>query len=371
MKFSCTQENLEHALALVSRVAQRGGNLPILQNILIEANDTGITIAGTNLEIGIRAKLRGKVDAPGAFTVPAQLLANYVSLLPNDRVDCEQIDKQLHIRSVNEQTVIKGEDSTDFPLLPGIEQQQRYTFDRLELERSIQQTLVAAAVDETRPEIAGVLFSFLGQELRLAATDSYRLAEKVVVVKTSSGSAKVILPQRSAQELLRVLQTTTTPEIELTVSDTQLACSNEEVDFVSRVVEGVFPDYTQIIPQNSNTSVVVTIKELMKAVKGAALFSKTGINDVQFVISSTDQNITIRAVNAQLGENQIVLAAPVQGEDITVVFNYRYVLDALQQVQNQPGTTMVELRVVSSMAPVVFRSDGDATYTYIIMPIKQ
>lgn len=369
MKFSCTQENLNRALQVVGHIANKNVNLPILQNILLGAEDNKIILSSTNLEIGIRVTIRGKVEETGEFTLPAQLFANYVNLLSTDKVDCVLEGKEFSITASDQKTIIKGDNSTDFPLLPSVEKERAYTISKKDFEVGLQQTVVAASVDETRPEIAGVLFNFSTTELILAATDSYRLAERKINLTPASHTEpiKVILPQRAAQELLRITQASTTEHISLYVTDSQLACDIDDTEFVSRVIEGNFPDYEQIIPTHGITTAIIKTDEFIKAVKGAALFSKTGINDIKLTFTPDSNTLYINAVNAQLGENTTTLACNLSGSENSIVFNYRYLLDGLQQLRYPEA----ELMIVDPMSPGVLRPVETGQYLYIIMPIKQ
>lgn len=367
MNFSCTQENLNRGLQVVSHITTRNTNLPILQNVLIATANGIITLASTNLEIGIRTHVRGKVEVDGSFTLPAQLFSNYVNLITAERVDCVLDDNSFHVKANGQQTVIKGEPASDFPILPDIEKSSAYTAPKQALEVGLQQTVIAASIDETRPEIAGVLFSMGDKSLTLAATDSYRLAEKKIEVLESAQPCRVILPQRSAQELLRILQNSDTEKVTIYTTETQLACEIGDTEFVSRVIEGTFPDYEQIIPEHGNTIVTLPTQELVKAVKGAALFSKTGINDIEVSVTQDHNQIAITAVNAQLGENTTKLSAKVQGPDTTIVLNYRFMLDGLQQMKAEE----VVFHINNGISPAVCRPVSAEQYTYVIMPIKQ
>ena len=367
MKFSCTQENLKHGLLLVSRVASRNTNLPILQNILIKAETNQIILAATNLEIGVEVQLRGRVDEAGSFTVPAQLITNYISLLATDRVDCVLVNNELQISANGQATVLKGESATDFPIVPTVEGASKYDVAKVDLELALQQTVVAAAIDESRPEIAGVCFKVEGQKLTLVATDSYRLAERTMDLKAGSGDTKVILPQRSAHELLRLLQASQVEIVSVLIQDNQLACHFSDVAFISRLVEGKFLDYEQIIPKTGSTTSELSKADFVKAVKGAALFSKTGVNDIYLLFSKTEQTVQIKATNIQLGQNVTTLPAKVEGDDVDITFNYRFLLDG---VQTMVGET-VQFIANGKVSPGLFRSSQDERFVYVIMPIKQ
>lgn len=367
MKFSCTQENFNHGLQLISSIANKNVTLPILQNVLIKVKEGKITLSATNLEIGVRVDVRGKVEQEGEFTLPAQLLASYVNLLTHEQVQCQLIGNEFKINAGEQQSVIKGESAAEFPILPEIEDSQRYEVDKIELQSALQQVVIAASIDETRPEIAGVLFHSNEQNLVLAATDSYRLAEKKLKMSFAQNSINTIFPQRSAQELLRILLNSESEQVVMYISEAQLACEINQVRFVSRVIEGNFPDYAQIIPQQGKVNVLLSRDELIKTIKGAALFSKTGINDVKMSFDSVQKQVSVNAVNAQLGENTGTVTAAISGENVTVVFNHRFLVEGLQQLE----TDEVEMLVVDSISPAVLRSQGETSYTYVIMPIKQ
>lgn len=368
MKFSCTKENLNKSLNAVGHITTKQTNLPILQNVLLQARAGQITLFTTNLEIGIRASSRGKIDEDGDFTLPAQLFSNYVNLLPSERVDCVLQDNELKITSDQQQTSIKGESASEFPLFPEVDKTYAYTIDRLAFIEGLRQVIIAAAVDDTRPEIAGIFFHISEMSLILAATDSYRLAEKkLTLLTTVDKEIKVIIPAYSAQELLRILELNDSTQITLAVTEHQLACMANEVEFVSRLVEGNFPEYQQIITTQGNTTVALPVKQLIKAVKGAALFSRNGINDITMLVQPSNNQVEIKATNIQLGDNSILVPATVVGSEVAVTFNYRYLLDGLQHITSSNAKFIL----ADGTSPVGMFPDEQEKYSYIIMPIKQ
>lgn len=370
MKFSCTQENFERGLQLVSRIASKHTNLPILQNILLRAENGMITLSATNLEIGVQTQVRGKIDQPGSFTIPATLLQNYISLLPPGRIDCVVEGMEFHLATTDHSSRIKGEEATDFPILPQIEKQNPFTWLRSDFTQALQQVIVAASLDESRPEIAGIFFHNQANTFILAATDSYRLAEaKITLTQPTTANIKTVLPQRSAQELLRLLQTLELIElVECAVSENQLVCWCGDVIFVSRLIQGRFPDYEQIIPQRGSTTIRFQRDAAVKAIKSTALFSKTGVNDIEFSVQPQTQSVAFRAMNVQLGENTTSLKSEVEGEPLTIIFNHRFLIDGLQHMRGE----QVEFTAADRNSPGLFRStDPTQTYRYVIMPIKQ
>lgn len=379
MKISCTQENLNQGLFVVSHIASKNTALPILNNILIKAEESSITLSSTNLEIGVSCVIRGKVEKEGDFTVQSKLLADYINLLPRDRVDLDVIesDNLLRVACKNNSTKIKGQPSVDFPLIPRIEKKNPYILNSQILKQAISQVIFSVSVSETRPEINGVLFNFNGDKLILAATDSYRLAEKTVDLgkKSSSVPQKIIIPTRTLQELQRILGSFKDPaaisdieEVEIYLAENQIMFVLGNIELISRLVEGQYPDYQQIIPAQFNTKATLDTAEFIKATKTTSLFTRSGIYDVSLEILSAQKEVVVSSANNQLGENFSRLGGDVSGEDNKIVVNYRYLLDGLQNV----GEDQVLVEVIDGGNPCVIKPAKKLKdYLYIIMPIKQ
>lgn len=366
MKISCTQENLNKGVQIVSHVASKASNLPILQHVLLTATQGSLELAATNLELGVKVKVRAKVEEEGTFTVPAQMLASYVSLLPKERVDVLLKEKELEIKAGTHKASIKGESAEEFPVLPSIEGGVEIPINTAAFRDGLSQTIFAAASDETRPEISGVLFWFHDSKLTLVATDSYRLAEKHIDLTSPVEDKKVIVPQATLYELGRMLEDG--DEItKVVVAENQILFRSRENELISRVIEGAYPEYTQIIPSEHRTDAHVSSAQFSKVIKAAALFTKSGVNDVSLDISAGEGSITIKAVNNQVGENVSSVSAEVQGETNSIIFNYRFLLDGLSAMRGED----VSLKCLDGANPGVFRPKGDESYTYIIMPIRQ
>lgn len=371
MKFSCTQENLNRGLAIVSHITGKDANLPILHNVLISAKDEGIELAATNLEIGVRTTVRGKVEAAGEFTVPAQVFSSYVGLLQADRVDIEQQENNLSISAGNQQTKLRGEEAAEFPLIPVVERTGNIRLSVSECKQAFAQVVLAASHDEARPELTGVMMKLKGNSLTIAATDSYRLAERVLhFTGDALAERTVIIPANALSELVRMLPEKEDAELEIFVSDTQALFATEDIELTTRLIEGSFPDYQQIIPATGRTEAVLERTAFVRGIKAASLFSKAGIHDVNIHLSPEKQTVTLTTVNAQLGENVTKVEGELTGDSNNIIFNYRYLLDGLNAI----GTPKVRLSIIDNASPGVFRpytetpADG---YIYIIMPIKQ
>ena len=369
MKFTCTQENLYRGLSVVNHLAGKNTTLPILNNVLLKAEDGSLELSTTNLEVGIKCLVRGKIEQPGAFTVQARLLTDYVNLLPKQPVDLELKDQEVHVSCQSFETKVKGVPADDFPLIAAVSQDQGVSIDIADFKEALGQVLFAVALDETRPEINGVLFQLQKNKLVLAATDSFRLAERVIDLGKDSAKAeaKFIVPFRTMQELNRVLgESQDEKQIAISWSDNQVMFSFAGIELVSRLIEGQYPDYQQIIPTHFKTEMMLDTKEFVQLVKSAALFCRAGINDVHFMVNAGKKTVEVKAANSQLGENKGAMKAEVSGEDNEIVFNYRYVLDGLSAMEG----SQVQLKLIDKHNPGLFLPTGKGGYTYIVMPIK-
>ena len=364
MKISCTQENLSHGLNTVSHIASKNVSLPILNNVLIVAENGIIKLTTTNLEIGVNCQVRGKMEKEGKITVQARLLADYINSLPNERIDLAVEGDNLKIKCGQAQTVIKGSSTEEFPLIPKVERKKSFSLKISDLKKAITQVIYAAASDEARPEINGVFVKSAENEITFAATDSYRLAEKKVKAQKASPSNGVIIPAKTLMELNRVLAEET-EEIDFFINDNQVLFVFDGIEMVSRLIEGQYPEYQQIIPHGGKTKVELNTREFVKRVKTTSLFCKPGINDISLEVKKGE--VVVSASNSQLGENISNLEAKIEGEENIIVFNYRYLLDGLASIESEE----VILELTDNANPGLMKPKGLRDYIYIIMPIRQ
>ncbi|MBU2235881.1 DNA polymerase III subunit beta, partial [Patescibacteria group bacterium] len=368
MKLYCTQENLNRGLNIVSHLAGKNTTLPILDNILVSIENGEIQLSTTNLEMGISCKIRGRVESEGKITIPAKLFSDYINLLPNEKIFIEETDKKIYISCTDQETTIQGMSAEDYPLIPSLEKRNKILIKTEDLKNVVRETLFAAAYDETRPEISGVLIKIEGNKARFVATDSYRLAEKTIEINAKeSEDVESILPSRTLQELVRVMGATESEDVEMYIAENQVLFCLNDIEIISRAIEGNYPDYQQIIPKEKKTGVLANKEDLLKVIKTTSLFSKSGINDVNIKVVKEKKELIVSAINSQLGENISRLHVDVEGEDNEIVFNHRYLLDGLQNINSE----RVSLEIINNTNPGVIRPEKDESYTYIIMPIKQ
>ncbi len=373
MKFSCTKDNLLHALSCVGNIAGKQVNLPILQNILISMNTSNTKIVSTNLEIAIRANVRAKVEKDGEYTVPARLLLEYISTLPGDRVDAELKEQGLDIQLGNSRTIFKGMEASEFPLIPDIEMKTGLEVDAKQLLKAILQVIFAASHSDVRPELSGVLFNINPEraqgKLILAATDSYRLAEKIIDIRGEvKGSIRVIIPSRTIAELARIINVSdqTTPVI-IKFSENQMWSNVAGTEVTSRLIDGQYPNYEHIVPTASGTMISALRDDLIRQIKAASLFTAKGVGAVQIICTPSQKQMSISSTSSATGEYAGTLEVEGEGNENTVFLNHRYLLEGLNAISNE----RVVIKIAGPDAPVLIVPQMDKDYLYMIMPIKQ
>jgi len=363
MKVVCTQENLKRGLGITSRISNGSTTLPILNNVLLKTDQGVLKISSTNLEMGVNTWIRCKVDEEGGISVPAKTILDLINNLPNDNITLSVENNQLLIETSNYKTKVKGLAPDEFPLIPQIEEQNPVLVASRDLRTAIAQTSFAAAYSETQPEISGILFSFEENKLKLAATDRYRLAEKTLGIK--GGSEKnLIVPNRAVQELAKILSNAEGQQTQIFYSQNQIMFKTEETELTSRLIDGQYPPYKEIVPTEFNTEIDLAVDELTTAMRTAGIFTQTGNNvSLEFAEPST---LTISSSSGDLGESKLELPCKVTGQAGKIIFNHRYILDCLSTL----GTKNVTFQIINENAPAVLVSKELPGYVYLVMPIK-
>lgn len=363
MKLQVTQENLHRALSSVAKVANSRGTLPILANILIKTVGNRVSVAATNLDIAITHYIGSKVSDEGSITVPARLMQDFVASLSSDvTITLDLQDTKLNITTPHHQSVINGTSAEDYPVMPGITGGTEWTITSKVLRTSLQQVLVAASNDEARPVLTAVNIHTHDKSLYMAATDSYRLAEKKIMKLDKEFS--LLVPASALQDLLRIL-TDTDEEVHVTHDDQQILFKVGDVELVARLIEGAYPDYRKLIPKEFKHKAVVAQKDLLDITKVSALFARESAGSVTVHLDELDQSISIRAVASQLGENTASTAAKITGEGV-ITLNSRYVLDAIHVLEGEDMT----IGFNAKLEPCVLSGDKHSDYTHVIMPLK-
>ncbi len=351
-------------------------NLPVLENVLLKTEGGTLKLSTTNLEIAMSAVVRGKVEVEGEYTVPAKLFLDYVGLLPSGKVELTLTEEGLEVSSGSQETILKGMPASEFPLLPQVVRDRECTLSSEVLKSMIARVAFAASSSESRPELMGVMCALSdGSEasLVLAATDSYRLAEGSVSIKDAASAATLIVPARAMAEISRIISSYSdemgeATDMKWSFTENQLVATYGTVELVTRLIEGSFPPYKEIIPKEFKTEAVVPRAELQKAVRAASLFARQGLFDVHLSFNAAQGTCTVASADQGTGKTKTALQGKVEGEDVHVTLNFRYVSDGLQAI----GTDRVRVRLVDGNSPVVLQPDADDdAYQYLVMPIRQ
>jgi len=376
MNIACTQENLAQGLAMVSHVTAKNVSLPVLGNVLLKTVNGSLFLSSTNLEVAVSCVVRGKVEAEGEYSVPAKLLQDYISLLPSGKIELVLGEEGLEVRAEGQETVIRGMPASEFPLLPKLAKGEGYRFSAEDLRRAIGQVAFAASTSESRPELSGVSCQFVTEgdrfEAVFAATDSYRLAERRIALSAKGAPSRCIVPTRSMLEIARILSSYKdelgdAQDAVWSMTESQLVISFGGVELVTRLIEGSFPPYREIIPKAFKTEALLPRAELQKAVRAASLFSRQGMFDVQLTMDPETGAVAIRSADQGTGKTKSAVSGKVTGDANAVTLNYRYVNDGLAAMSGEN----VKLAVIDAGNPVLILPESDAEgYRYLVMPIR-
>jgi len=378
MKVECLREKLRAAVLKASRLVGRNLALPVLSALYLEAKEGKITIRATNLDVGIEVAVPGKIEKNGVAVVSAALLSGFLatkasgemvtlSLSGRENGDQKTEDgegNKLFLQSGSHHTMIKCLPSDDFPTLPRMEESISLTLSGDDLRVGIESVVYAASPSDMKPEIASVYIVNDGKELVFVATDSFRLAEKRLLIRVE-GECTLLVPHKNASELIRALEGVES-QVELAFSKNQLVVTAENLYFTSRLVEGVYIDYAQIMPNGSKTEVVVLKEDLIEAMRLSVVFSDK-FNPVVLTIDPDEKLFEVRAHGAETGESTTRLAATIEGEKVEMGFNARYILEAFASIQEDS----VALTWNGAGRPMLMRGTGNKSFSYLVMPMNR
>jgi DNA polymerase-3 subunit beta len=365
MELTVTQENLSRALSAASRVASTKTQLPILGNILLRTDGHRLMVASTNLEIASTLLIGAKIINEGAITIPARLITEFVSNLPKTGVTLKAVDNKLHLTTDGYSSVINGSVADEFPELPTINDKKAvsYAIDTSALKQAVSQTILTASNDATRPVLTGVFWHSHEGSLYLAATDGYRLSERRLVPTTSDVQA--IIPTTTLQEVLRMLNDDIN-EVEVLFDESQVRFRLNDAEITSRLIDGNFPDYRQLIPSTSETNITIDRSDFAQVTKVAGLFARESGGSVTLTADADKSKLSLHSVASELGENTSEAKADIT-TDGQVTLNSRYLTEALGAVDGETVT----FRFSGKLSPCVLTASGqDGDYLHVIMPLK-
>jgi DNA polymerase-3 subunit beta len=362
MKLQVTQENLSKALGSVARVASSRGTLPILSNVLLKTVDGRLSIAATNLDIAITHYIGSKVSDEGAITVPARLMQDFVGSLPSGVIELKLEDLKLHIQAEKYNSVINGVSAEDYPVMPAISAGKSWNIPGKLLKQALQQVVIAASSDEARPVLTGVYWHTHEGKLYMVATDSYRLAEKSLI--NMKEDVDLLIPASALQDLLRILGDYE-DDVVVTHDDQQVLFQVGDVELVTRLIEGKYPDYRKLIPRSFASDATLKKSELTNITKVSSLFARESAGSVTINLDASDQLVSIRSIASQIGENTASASATITNEG-SITLNSRYILDALHAL----GGEDVQIAFNGKLEPCILADPKAGDYLHVVMPLK-
>jgi DNA polymerase-3 subunit beta len=362
MKLQVTQENLNRALGTVARVANSRGTLPILSNILVKTVNNRLSIAATNLDIAITHYIGAKVGDEGSVTVPARLMQDFVGSLPAGVIELELEETKLHITTDQYKSVVNGIGADEFPVMPAIEGGKSWKISGTVLKRALQQVIFAASADESRPVLTGVLLQSVDGGLFMAATDSYRLAEKSL--GTSTQEVQLLVPATAMHDLLRIVSDFE-DDVKVTHDDQQVLFQVGDVDLVARLIDGNYPDYRKLIPSEFAVEALIKRADLLNVTKVSSLFARESAGSITIQVDEKAGTLSIHSIASQLGENTATADGKISG-DGQITLNSRYLLDALHALSGDD----VSFCFNGKLEPTLIKDPAGSDYLHIIMPLK-
>jgi len=362
MKLQVTQENLTKALNTVARVANSRTTLPILSNVLLKTVNNRLSISATNLDIAISHMIGSKIAKTGAITVPARLMQDFVSSLPDSVLDLELTDNKLKITTNQYESTINGVSAEDFPVMPAISSSNTWKVPTTEFKKALDQVVFAASADDARPVLTGVYFHSSANGVAVAATDSYRLAEHRL--PKTKNQIKFLVPGSAAADLLRIVNDSD-EEVTINHDGQQVRFEIGDVTLVARLIDGNYPDYRRLVPTKFTTVAKLSRADFLNITKVSALFARESAGSITIKVDKEAGRVSINAIASQLGENTATADAEVTS-DGEVTLNSRYLLDGL----NAFGGETVEFCFSGKLEPCILRSADEPNYLHLIMPLR-
>ena len=372
MKIEILKENLKNGLGIVERIIGKNLSLPILDNVLLETEDNFLILTSTDLETAIKLWILTKIVKKGKVVVPAKFLSSFVSLLPNEKIFLEEKKQGLYIECKNLKTQIQGQNPEEFPIIPEVQNIDILEVNNLKFCQGLAQVVDIASPSQARPEISGIYFIFFKKEIKIVATDSFRLAEKTILLENAvKKDYSFILPQKPAREIMNILSDKEgilkvyfSPN--QTLFEFPIKDSNKpQLQITSRLIEGEYPNYQDIIPKKFTTKVILKRDEFLNQIKTASLFSGK-INEVKITVNIENKELEIFSQSPDIGENKSSLLAKIEGEKLEVSFNYKFLIDGLNNIKSSE----VIFELSEKEGPCVLKPVGDNSYLYVVMPIK-
>ena len=376
MKIITLRTNLQKIINLIQRIITKNPKLPILENILIEVENKKIKISATNLELGLNIWLKGKINGEGKVCIPINLISNIINNSKDERIELNTENLNLIIKSDNYSAIIKGYDYNDFPIIPNLntilssikdkEKENILELSTKEIKELISQLENIVTISETHPELSGIYLKFKKNEIEAVATDSIRLGIKKIKIAENNINKNIILPLISFYELIQILNLKEHESVKIIINDNQIVFDFDNIYFVSRLINGNYPNYEQIIPKEFNIILKLNKQEFINQLKLVSLFTSNN-NDIKLEILNKENKIKLTS-QTQQGSSSAIIKADIEGRGLEgIIFNYKFILDGLNNIKDKNN---VIFKIQNESTPVLIEGVEKDTFNYILMPIK-
>jgi DNA polymerase-3 subunit beta len=366
MKAECIKEKFCVAVSKTEKITGKNMTLPILSCILIEARGSSLILKATNLDLGIEIRIPAKILEEGVVAVPGAILNGFLSnLLGDNNLSLEEKEGNLHIINSSSKTTIKSFPVDDFPTIPKVKDGKIYEMDSQNLVKGLKSVWYSASLSNIKPELSSVYIHPKDESLVFVATDSFRLAEKAIKFKKNSDFENILIPFKNVVDLLKIISDER-DSLAITSTKNQISFEYKDIYIVSRVIEGNFPDYQQIIAKEFKTEVIVLKQDLINILKLSNIFSDS-FNQINIRVSPKDKTLEIKSKNSSVGENINKLSATITGEEIEINFNHKYIIDCFQSIDSDS----ISLSFNGLNKPMVIKGISDKSFTYLVMPMNR
>jgi DNA polymerase-3 subunit beta len=366
MKFETNIEQFAGAVGVATRFSEKRPNLPVLASILIVAQSGQLTLRSTNLECGVEITIPAKVSEGGTVAIPSTVLAGFVHNVKGKSLNCTLVGEVCKLETERASASIKTIPHDDFPILPRVSAEHSFTQKANELARALRSVVFCASTSTVKPELQSVLLYAEGGKLTTVATDSFRLAEKTVPLRAGGSVPQLLIPARNAAELMRILETAGSSEVEMYYNDNQLSTQIENTYYTSRLIDGSFPNYQQILPKSFSTEVVVLREDFSTALKSLAIFSDK-FSQIILTIDPEQKAVLLTSRNPDVGEQTSTIRATIAGDALTMSFNSRYLADSVQAITGES----VRIHANGAGKAILIKDATDQSFLYLAMPMNR
>jgi len=365
MKIECPIDKIKKALIMVERITGKNLTLPVLSSVLWIASHKSLKLRATNLNIGIEVEIPARVEKEGVVAIRGDILSSLFSILQGDMiVKFELINGNLQVRTNTSSILLKSIPCDDFPTIP-IVSGSSFVLPLKKFIDGIKSVYYSASISEIKPEIGSVYIYPEDDMLVFVSTDSFRLAEKKVKIKQKLSFEGILIPFKNVVEMIKVFDGVE-DDVKITMQQNQISLAINNIYFTSRVVDGNFPDYKQIIPKNPTTKTIILKQDFISSLKISNIFSDK-FNQIVLTVKPKSKIFEVEAKNTDIGENTTIIAGSLEGEDVSANFNYKYILDCFQSISGDS----LSIELSGNNRPMVIRSVGDPSFMYLVMPMNR